>query len=141
MRKELDIIIPVAIDLDWVTYDEIIRDILELYNDYGFKRFALAAPSGGWRAVGFPPKEFYEDRAGLFLKAKNELSQYGIELGWWITATLKSGRSEKYTGVIREDGTESPFQNCPFDNVFIKDFAEKNLLFSSFLRFLVRFWV
>ena len=63
MRKEPDIIIPISLDLDWPTKDIIIDDIMELYNNYSFTRFALAAPCGGWRAVGFPPREFYEERA------------------------------------------------------------------------------
>ena len=131
MKKELDMIIPVSIDLDWPTYDEIIDCILELYNNYGFKKFALAAPCGGWRAVGFPPREFYEDRAKLFLKIKNELSQYGIECGWWISATLKSGMAKNFSGVVKEDGTESKFHNCPLNKTFRKQFAEMTALFAE----------
>lgn len=131
MKKELDIIIPISLDLDWPTKDVIIDDIMELYNNYSFTRFALAAPCGGWRAVGFPPREFYEERAKLFAEVKSELSPYGIDCGWWITATLKSGRSDEFTGVVREDGTESPFQNCPFDENFKKQFAEMTALFAE----------
>ncbi len=131
MEKELDIIVPVSLDLDWPTKSVVVADILELYHNYGFTRFALAAPCGGWRAVGFPPKEFYRERARLFAEIKNELSQYDIECGWWITATLKSGRSDEFTAVVRENGTESPFQNCPFDENFKKHFAEVTALFSE----------
>lgn len=131
MRKELDIIIPISLDSDWPTKDIIIDDIMELYNNYSFTRFALTAPCGGWRAVGFPPREFYEERAKLFAEVKSELSPYGIDCGWWITATLKSGRSDEFTGVVREDGTESPFQNCPFDENFKRQFAEMTALFAE----------
>lgn len=131
MRNELDIIIPISLDLDWPTYEETVARIRELYDNYGYKRFALAAPCGGWRAVGFPPKEFYEEKATLFLKVKNALAPYGIECGWWITATLKSGASEEFTGYVNAGGAKSSFHNCPLDPAFVKRFAEMTALFAE----------
>lgn len=131
MRNELDIIIPISLDLDWPTYEETVAGIRELYDNYGFKRFALAVPCGGWRAIGFPPEEFYEERAALFRKVKNSLARYGIECGWWITATLKSGASEDFTGYVRADGARFPFYNCPLDTAFVKRFSEMTALFAE----------
>lgn len=131
MKKEFDIIIPIALDNDRPTYDDVIKSILELYNKYGFKKFALSAPYGGWRAVGYPPAEFFKSCAELFLRIKKELMPYNIDCGWWIQTTLKSGHSERFTGYVKEDGTKSFFQNCPLDDAFIKRFSHDVALFAK----------
>lgn len=123
MKKELDIIIPVSIDIDWPKKDEIVRDIKEQYENYGFSRFALACPAAGWRAIGYPPKEFYTERAEIFKQVKEELAHFGIECGWWITLTLKSGKTPGFQSMIKADGSEHPFANCPLDEEFKKRFC------------------
>ncbi len=130
-KDALDIIIPISLDLDWPTYEALLDEIMELYRDYGFRRFALSAPGGGWRAVGFPPKAFYEEKARLFRRVKEALSPCGIECGWWITATLKSGKAEGFTGYVNAGGGESPFQNCPLDTVFRERFVQMTALFAE----------
>ena len=121
---DLDIIIPVSLELDWVTYESVVECITAQNRDYGFTRFALACPSGGWRGVGYPPKEVFTKLAELFLKVKNTVSPYGIECGWWITATLKSGSSPEFTAPVNENGEEHKFANCPLDKNFRKRFSE-----------------
>lgn len=93
-NNDLDVIIPVSLELDWPTYEDIINCILEQQKKYGFTRFALACPSGGWRSFGYPPTEYFKDRAILFSKVKQELTTYDIDCGWWITATIKSEPSK-----------------------------------------------
>lgn len=127
----LDVIIPVSIELDWPTKASITADIREQHKRYGFCRFALAAPSGGWRSIGYPPREHYIDRAKLFAKVRDELIADGIECGWWITATLKSGRSEQFTPMVDEKGDASYMANCPMDPAFRKSFSENVALFAS----------
>lgn len=133
MRKnnELDVLVPVSIDIDWPTKESVISDILEQYERYGFKRFMLACPGAGWRAVGYPPHEFFIDRARMFKEIKEALQPYGIECGWWITATLKSGRSEDFSGVVRLDGSQHPFANCPLDTNFKKRISSEVAAFSK----------
>ena len=52
--KELDVIVPIALELDWPTVESTVRDILEQVETYGVKKFALACPGGGWRSTGYP---------------------------------------------------------------------------------------
>ena len=66
LKDELDVIIPISIDLDWPTVPEVIEEIREQHRRYGFYRFALACPCGGWRYKGFPPESFYRERAEFF---------------------------------------------------------------------------
>lgn len=133
MRKidEIDIIIPVSIELDWPTRESVVKDILEQNEKFGFKRFALACPSGGWRAYGYPSVEHYIEKAELFKQIKEDLLPYGIDCGWWITATLKSGRRDDFSPVVRPDGSESPIANCPMDPIFKKEFAKRVSIFAK----------
>ena len=105
----LDILIPVSLELDWPTKDTIVADIREQYKRYGFHRFVLAAPSGGWRSVGYPSQEVFRTHAVRFAQIQDELKSDGIECGWWITATLKSGHSDDFTPMVDENGENSPF--------------------------------
>lgn len=117
-QEELDVIIPVALELDWPTEESLIDSIRTQHKRYGFRRFALASPSGGWRSVGFPPESVFTEHARLFSRVRDALKDDGISCGWWITATLKSGHSEHLTPMVMEDGTPSPFANCPEDPSF-----------------------
>jgi hypothetical protein len=128
VAKELDIIIPVSMDKDWPTADELIHDIVEQYEQYGFRRFALNSPGGGWRSVGYPPKEHYISQANLFNEVQKAVKPLGIECGWWIGLTLKSGKTEGFQSVVKADGSEHPFSNCPqgkaFQQRFVSDIAD-----------------
>ena len=130
-KNELDIIIPISIDIDWPTVESTVSDILEQNRKYGFTRFALAGPGAGWRGIGYPPNDFFVEMAEMFLSVKNQLLPYGIECGWWLTATLKSGLSPDFTPIMRTDGTEHPFANCPLDPAFRRRMATNVATFSK----------
>jgi len=127
----IDIIIPISLELDWPTEESIVSEILEQNREYGFHKFALAAPCGGWRSVGYPPRSHFEERAKLFVKVKEKLEQFGIICGWWITATIKAGASEEFTRIVRMDGSVSPFSSCPLDPEFRKRFSQDVALFAE----------
>ena len=129
--NQLDVFIPVGIDHDWPTKETIIEEILEQYRSYGFKKFALCAPCAGWRGIGFPPEGFYKEKALFFKEVKEALAPYGIECGWWNTLTVKSGRTEGFQPIVKSDGSEHPFANCPLDEAFKKRFARSNALFAK----------
>lgn len=133
-KQAPDILIPIALELDWPTKESVIQCIREQHERYGFRRFVLAAPSGGWRSVGYPSRERFEEMARLFAEVRDELLADGIECGWWITATLKSGRSEKFTMMRDPDGSPSFFANCPLDPVFRKTFSEDVARFAEIAR-------
>ena len=107
----LDVIVPVAIELDWPTETDVIRNILELNRKYGFRRFALACPGAGWRSIGFPPMEHFRELAEFFRRVRQETEPSGIECGWWITLTLKSGPAPRWNRMMRMDGTETPMRS------------------------------
>lgn len=128
-RTQLDIIIPISLELDWVDKRVTVAEILEQYHEFGFRRFALAAPCGGWRSVGYPPDTFFEERAALFADIKRDLEPYGIECGWWNTLTVKSGKTEGIQSIVKADGQEHPFANCPLDEAFRDRMAKSCALF------------
>ena len=128
---QLDVIVPVSIELDWPAETEVIRDILELNRKYGFRRFALACPGAGWRSIGFPPMEHFRKLAEFFHHVRQETEPSGIECGWWITLTLKSGPDPRWNRMVRMDGTETPMASCPLDPVFRETFARSIAAFAE----------
>ncbi len=127
--NEPDIIIPVNIDANFLSADDTIRDIREQFDAYGFRRYALCFPIGGWRSVGYPPREFFLEKAAEFCKIKKALSPFGIELGWCHCLTLKSGATKGFSRIVTAFGEEHAFANCPSDEVFRKRFSEDTALF------------
>ncbi len=127
----LDIIIPISLDLDWPTVDTVVQEILEQHESYGFTRFALACPCGGWRSIGYPPTEFFAERAEMFAQIRDALNAYNLECGWWITTTVKSGVSPEFTTIVRGDGSKHPFANCPLDPAFRKRLAGDMAVFAK----------
>lgn len=131
-RKEnLDIIVPISNDHDWPTASRIIAEIKEQYENYGLRRFALTSPCGGWRSIGLPPEEFYRERAEFFRTVKEAVAPLGIECGWWITLTLKSGPDPRWNRMVRMDGSETPMASCPLNPVFRETFAGNTALFAK----------
>lgn len=128
--KPLDVIIPISLELDWPTRESIVKEIQQQHERYGFTRFALAAPCGGWRSAQYPPTEHFRERAELFRKVSQALAPAGISCGWWITATIKSGPSEDFPRMIRADGTETPFSSCPLSPAFRRRFSSDIKLFA-----------
>lgn len=128
-NDKLDFIVPISIEGDWPDGDELVREILFLKENYGFDRFLLCGPGGGWRATEMPPKSHYEKLAEFFVQIRDEVARCGVTCGWWNGLTLKSGASKKYQRMVRKDGNEAPFANCPLDPAYQKAFAERNALF------------
>lgn len=129
--NELDIIIPLSLELNHPTKDAIVKDIMHLHKNYGFVRYMLTAPSAAWRGHHYPPKEAFVERAEIFNAVKKEIEPYGIELGWWITGTLKTGPSDDFIRQVKINGESHPFSNCPSDPEYIKRFCENITLFTS----------
>ena len=130
-KKQLDVIVPISLELDWPTKESVISDILEQKELYGITKFALACPCGGWRSVGYPPTEFFEERAHLFKEIKEALEPHGVTCGWWITLTVKSGLSDDFIPMTKADGTTTPFANCPLDPHFRERIAKNMALFAK----------
>ncbi|MBE6592297.1 MAG: hypothetical protein E7646_09695 [Ruminococcaceae bacterium] len=130
-KDSLDIWVPIALELDAPTKESIVADVREQHRDYGIENFLLAFPSGGWRMAGYPPGEKFAEFARFFSQIAEELKKDGIHCGWWITATLLSGRSDEFSPMVYEDGRESLHANCPMDERFRKRFSEDIALFAE----------
>ena len=131
MKKEIEIFIPVALDLDWPTADSVIECIKEQNERYGFKNFFLACPGGGWRSKGHPEKADFDRMADLFNEVKKGLADTGIVLGWWNTLTVKSGVHESFGRIVEESGEVHPFASCPMSEGFKCQFAEDIAYFAA----------
>lgn len=124
-KYPFEIMVPIALEQDNPTDDEVISSILELNEKYGFRSFILAAPAPSWRSKHYPPIEHYEMQAERFASIKARLSPKGIKCGWWVGVTLKGGPSEEFVRMTRFDGSETPFASCPLDPSFKRAFAER----------------
>lgn len=131
MKNALDVIIPVSIELDWPTKESVIQTILYEHKQYGFTRFALAGPCGGWRSAGYPPQSHIRNLAELAAQVIRELEPYGISCGWWITLTARTGPTPEFQPMIRMDGTAAPTASCPLDPAFRKRFSQDVALFAK----------
>ncbi|MBQ8408497.1 MAG: hypothetical protein IJY39_06485 [Clostridia bacterium] len=129
-NENIDVILPLRLAASMDRGEKVTEYVLDYYRKYGIKKFILTGPTKKWRTLGFPEKAYFEKLAYEYLEAKNILEPYGIELGWWVTIVLKSGLNEKFTPIMRADGTTSPFANCPLDPVFRQHYAECIALFA-----------
>ncbi len=127
----LEIIVPISLDLDWPTKESVVRDIMEQYEEYGFTKFALACPGGGWRSENYPPTETFRRLSELFVQIKQDLASHGIVCGWWVTTTVKSGPSNDFVRMVKADGSLTPFASCPLDPNFRTRFSEDVALFAE----------
>ncbi len=131
MNKEIEIFIPVAIDLDWPTTDSVIACIKEQRERYGFQKFFLACPGGGWRSKGHPQKADFDRMAELFNEVKRAFVDTDVTLGWWNTLTVKSGPNEHFGRIVDADGEMHPFASCPLSEGFRQQFAEDIAYFAA----------
>lgn len=124
MKKhdEINILIPVYMEDFDTDVRSVADNIMFQHSHYGFSRFMLTLPGKGWRSVSYPPREYFEERAGVFKQIKALLAPE-ISFGWWHTLTLKSGPTPGYTRIVRQNGTEAPFSTCPLDPGYRKRFA------------------
>ena len=72
--NELDMLIPISLDIDWPESKNVISDIIEQHEKFGFTRFMLCCPGAGWRGIGYPPHEFFIERAERFKEIKEALT-------------------------------------------------------------------
>ena len=122
--NEIEALIPVSMELDWPTKDDIVECIREQNKLFGFKIFLLAAPGAGHRSNRYPDTALFEDLALLYKEIKKALSDSDITLGWWDSLTIKSGFSEDFQPIIKKDGETHPFANCPLTKTSEKHSAK-----------------
>lgn len=131
LQKDLITIIPVSLDDDEKTADDIVAEVLFQHEQYSFTDFVFEALSPGWRSVGYPESEVYRKVGNRFAAVKDALSPYGIRCGWCVTLTVKSGASDDFTRIVKFDGSKAPFASCPADPAFRKRFSHDIALFAE----------
>lgn len=130
----LDFAVPIELDPSRHTAEQLSELLYKMHKSGGFTRFAFFTPSKGWRSVGYPPRDHYIECATLFGRTREAVRKYGIECGWFLALTLKSGPSPDFTAILRPDGSEHPFASCPLDPVFKKRYCEDIALFCKIAR-------
>ena len=128
--KKLIIYTPVTLYPEEESVSGTVSEILARHRDYGLDRFLLSCPSKGWRSLHYPDTAHYETLARRFAEVRDAVAPYGIVCGWWMTVTIKAGRSPEFQPMIRSNGEEAPFSSCPLDPRFRRKFAENAALFA-----------
>jgi len=118
----LEIYIPLSLHPGTAEMDEAIQGALELHSEAGFDTFMLAAPSKGWRSIGYPPREHFHEIAEGICRFRRGVEASGVRVGWWNTLTLKTGPAE-YQRIVFLDGRSCPTSTCPLDERFQERFA------------------
>ena len=128
-NHQLDIITPIKIEMDWPNAQELVQTLLEQKERYGITRFALAAPSLGWKTEGFPPLSHYEKLAQLFVQVRDAAKAEGISCGFLNMLTVRSGGG--FDPIICANGSAAPAASCPLDPAFQAAFAKANARFAE----------
>ena len=116
--NEIEIIFPLNLTANWLTPKEIADSVLRQYEQFGIKRIALAGPGLGYRSTGYPDTSVYKQLAETFCKVRELVQGREIALGWWCSLNLKSGRHQNFQPIVKANGEEHPFANCPSCNNF-----------------------
>ena len=111
--KEVEIIFPLSLTANWPTPEEIAASVLRQYEQSGIKRIALAGPGLGYRSTGYPDSSVYEQLAETFCRVRELVQGRELALGWWCSLNLKSGRHPNFQPIVKANGEEHPFANCP----------------------------
>ena len=98
-------------------HEAMLEAMRELNSRFGIHRFLLTGPGLGVRLTGFPEPAVYQQIGELVLRVKDALSPLGVEVGWWCSPTLKSGRSS-FQNIIGLDGMAAAISSCPLDGAF-----------------------
>ena len=119
---DVDIFIPIALSTDNSDIECSIRSVIALQQKAGFGTFILSGPSKGWRSVGYPPREHFEQIAAGILQFKEGVRGYDIKLGWWNTLTLKTGEAD-YQRIVNIEGRVCRTSTCPLDKGYQERFS------------------
>jgi len=118
---KIDVISPISVGANLGDPSEVINGIIFQHEKYGINKFMISAPMKGWRSVGYPPSEHFDDCARAIKVIREAVEPHGIEIGWWMVLTLKSGRFSDDSPTVNAAGQKHPFANCPL----CREFAER----------------
>ncbi len=133
-NSRLDIIVPMKMEADWPTKEDLVEAMRYQKEHYGIHRFALGAPSIGWKSAGFPPLSHFERLGRFFAEIRDEVRKDGISCGFMNMLTIRNGSDARFTNILRADGTEAELAPCPLDPAFQQVFSESNALLVKLAR-------
>lgn len=98
--------------------------IIQLRENYGFRRFLITGPSKEFRYTGFPDEKVFIELGKQISDIKNELADYDIEIGWWCVTTIRIGKG-KFQNIIKGDGSIAAEACCPLDLDYRETFGNR----------------
>ena len=115
----------VLVPVDWVSepHDAQVKELRKMRERYGLRKFVLIGPWHEQYERDLPLDE-WERLGDSIARAKRDLSDLDVEIGWWVVPTLRGGRYRPFQHIMDCDGFES-FASCPLDPGFRRDFAAK----------------
>lgn len=129
-----DLIVPVSLSYDWQSEEDVIAIVRQQHTAFGFTRFALIFPQCGWRSAEYPPRSYFEEEANRFRRVREAVADEGLECGCFLSPTIKCGRHPDFEPIVRADGSESPYANCPLDPIYRKRYCEDIARFCEIAR-------
>ncbi len=105
-------------------FSYMLKQMIEINEYSGLRRFLLTAPMEEVRLSGFPSAHVYQEIGELVHKVKTELASYGIQVGWWCAPSLRSGFSPSFQYITDLDGTVSEQTPCPLCPEFSRVFSD-----------------
>ena len=131
LNKKLDVIPTMNMAEGRITKEEVIADILEQNKDAGFNRVILHYPTIGHLYMGFAPIEVFREGAKVFKEIKDAVAPYGIQVGWWYRMTVNSGPTPDFQRIVRPNGKNPPYSNCPLCKNLRRRMSESVALFAE----------
>lgn len=125
-----DVIVPVNAD----SVESAKKKITWLHEKFGFTRFCLSGLTKGHRSMGYPTREEYVTGAKMFAEIREWIKGQGLSVGWFCCLTVKSGRADSFTPIIKADGSAHPFANCPADEGFAEALASDIAAYADIAR-------
>ena len=115
----------VLVPVDWVSepYETQIKELRMMHERYGLRKFVLIGPWHEQYERDLPLAD-WERLGDSMARAKCDLADLDVEIGWWVVPTLRGGRYRPFQHIIDSDGHES-YASCPLDTRFREDFAAK----------------
>lgn len=122
--NKIHISLPIGLPMTDNQIDKCIDEILERVKSSKANTVSLIFPSKSFRVQGFPSMEYFETSAKRFRIIRDKLATHNIDCGWFMSLTIKSGKTKGFEPIIRADGSEAPFSSCPLDDNFRQAFCK-----------------
>ena len=115
----------VLVPVDWVDepYETQVKELRKMHERYGFRKFVLIGPWHEQYERDLPVSE-WERLGDSIARAKRDLADLDVEIGWWVVPTIRGGRFRPFQHVMDCDG-RSTHASCPLDSRFRGDFSAK----------------